>query len=89
MDVCSASLLLPKDGSPNRRSREAPLVPGGGAKVVLATSRDVRCCMLGGGGALVAEMLAICCASKDILGGLWLRGGEYGGGGRGDAMLTG
>lgn len=62
----SASLLLPKAGSPNRRSREAVLrdvrLLGGGAKAagganeaLTTTSGDRRWF---GAGALAAEMLA-------------------------------
>lgn len=82
------SLLLPKEGKPNRLSREAPLplAPGGGAKVVLVAgvSGDILC-VAAGGGALAAEILAAW-VSNDMLTGRGPRGGEYGGGGGGDAF---
>jgi hypothetical protein len=55
---CSASRLLPSEGSPNRLSREAPLVPGGGGKDVLATGGSVTTLWIGGGGALATDTLA-------------------------------
>lgn len=84
--ACSISRLLPNDGRPKRLSRETPLpvVPGGGAKDVLATgSGDGRAAI--GAGALAADMLAGG-ESYTTLTGRWLRGGEYGGGGGGDAV---
>jgi hypothetical protein len=49
------------------------------------------CITGGGGGALAADMFAIwatCAGSIAMLMGRWLRGGEYGGGGGGDAGLN-
>ncbi len=85
--VCSDSRLLPNDGSPNRLSREGPLTPGGGGKDVVAAGAggSVATRWIGGGGALATDTLATCAWSNTKLIGRLLRGGEYGGGGSGDA----
>lgn len=85
--ACSGSRRLPSDGNPNRRSLEAPLVPGGGAKDVLATGGSVATRGIGGGGARATDTLATGVWSNVMLTGRPLRGGEYGGGGSGDAVL--
>lgn len=78
--------LSDSEGSPKRRSREAPRAPapgGGGGKLMALGGDGVgRCELLGG--ARTIEMLAGG-VSTAMLTGLWLRGGEYGGGGSGAA----
>lgn len=85
--VVSGSLLLPKDGRPNRLSRDEPLALGGGGNDwVPAGSGEGRCGV--GRGARVRDMLAAGAPSRYMLVGLWLRGGEYGGGGRGEPAFS-
>ena len=90
MLACSGSRLLPSDGKPNRLSREAPLVPGGGGNDVVAAGESVGTLLeAGGGGALATDIFApVWPWSNDMLIGRPLRGGEYGGGGRGDPLGT-
>ncbi len=89
---CSVSFLHPKDGRPNRRSREPPLpVPGGGGKEGftggsgdgLWTTVGV---ILGDG----VEKGARLCSKAVLIGRCWrLLGGLYGGGGGGGAETGG
>jgi len=85
MPLCSGSLLRLSEGSPNRRSRDGPLPPGGGGKDVFAAGCSATCRCGGGGAGRPAGGLGVCPWSKTMLAGRPpLRGGEYGGGGSGE-----
>lgn len=53
---------------------------------MFAVGGSVATLCIGGGGALATDTLAACPWSNVMLIGRWLRGGEYGGGGNGDAF---
>ena len=78
--------LSDSEGSPKRRSREAPRAPapgGGGGKLMALGGDGVGRCELLGGTRTIGMLAGG--VSNAMLTGLWLRGGEYGGGGSGAA----
>ena len=78
--------LSDSEGSPKRRSREAPRAPapgGGGGKLMALGGDGVGRCELLGGPRTMAMLAGG--VSNAVLTGLWLRGGENGGGGSGAA----